>query len=523
MNDLYRDKVLRGLDDDELDLDADPLPRPGQNLSLPRPGQFPQPITPRPGMNLPVARPMAATPTAAPAAPPPSGARTFARIEDGEAPVTPPSTTVENPNNVGVGTGIVPPATPAVTPAASTTPTATATTPAAGGYDLEKVRQAWIAPGLGGRVTLADLQKFLADNANGITKGVTLRGEKLYDPSGRFMFDAIGNFKSGDPTQMTRIALDGIGSNGKPRTNTTTPRPDPYAPGGTYNPGRPTVPPGTNPADGSVPIIPRPANPYAVNARTMGDPTAPGGSMNPGRPSTPPGASDPHAPGGSLNPGRPGPGHPDSPYGADGKPKPKPATGTAPPASNAFLTQIRQQIMDRLAKMGKDPSMDDPALKAQSEVYRHSRMRGAENQRAAMAERGAMNGTISGGQSSGSFDTDLGSIHESASEDIAGNDAALFGAEVTARRNEIQALLNMALQSGDAESARALQSQLAALDAQLRREALKEQARQADMADRYRYKELNTRDSWHNDDYGRTLGRDYEDDYRWRVEYGLGK
>ena len=242
---------------------------------------------------------------------------------------------------------------------------------------------------------------------------------------------------------------------------------------------------------------------------------------------------------------------------------PTQGTGTAPPASNPFLTKVRQQIMDRLALMGKDPSMDDPALKAQSETYRRSRERGARTQRAEMAERGAANGTIIGGQSSGGFDTALSGIRESASEDIASNDARLIGGEVQQRRAELQSLINIALQSGDAETAREL-------EAQLRREGMSQQDRQFYANIDLQYKNLNQQDrqflkdlqfrytslsqqdkqfledlkfrnaqlsqqdrqflldlnyrnrTW-DDQFGRTLGRDYEDDYRWRVEYGLGK
>lgn len=306
-----------------------------------------------------------------------------------------------------------------------------------GGFDLERTRQAWAAPGIGGRASMSDLQKFLADNQE-FTQGVTLRGEKLYDPNGRFMFDAIGNYKSGDPNQMTRIALDGIGSNGQPRT----------------------------------------ARPRGAGASGVG-----GGVRGPSA---------------------------------------MPSPSGMPPAANNFLTQIREQIMARLGKMSGAPSMADPALAAQSEAYRRSRERGADQERAAMAERAAAQGTLIGGQSSGSFDTALGGIREAASEDIAGNDAQLMGAEVSARRAEVQSLLNMALQSGDAESARMLQLQLAKMDEALRKQALSENARQFDASDRYRYSALGEQGRQFDDQFGRDLGRDYENDYRWRALFGLG-
>jgi hypothetical protein len=79
-----------------------------------------------------------------------------------------------------------------------------------------------------------------------------------------------------------------------------------------------------------------------------------------------------------------------------------------------------------------------------------------------------------------------------------------MGAKDQQRVAQLTSLLNMAMQSGDAEMARALQMELAQIDASLRRDSLAQQSSQF------------------NDTYGRTLGRDYEDDYRFRVLYGLG-
>ena len=62
----------------------------------------------------------------------------------------------------------------------------------------------------------------------------------------------------------------------------------------------------------------------------------------------------------------------------------------------------------------------------------------------------------------------------------------------------------MALQSGDAESARGLQMALAQMDNALRGRSLDFQQSQ-----------------W-NDSFGRQLGRDREDDFRYRTDFGFG-
>jgi hypothetical protein len=202
------------------------------------------------------------------------------------------------------------------------------------------------------------------------------------------------------------------------------------------------------------------------------------------------------------------------------------ATGAGAPAANSFLSDIRNIITQRLGALKGTPSIDDPELAAQSSAYRRSQTRSDADERAMLAERAAANGTLMGGQSSGGFDTALQGIHERSGENQAAYDADLVGDEVQYRRAEMQGLLDMALQSGDSESARELSMALAELDAQLRREGLGESGRQFDAGlaqrgsqfnagmdfDRYRY----------DDGMGRTIGRDAEDDYRFRVLQGLG-
>jgi hypothetical protein len=191
------------------------------------------------------------------------------------------------------------------------------------------------------------------------------------------------------------------------------------------------------------------------------------------------------------------------------------ATGAGAPAANSFLSDIRNIITQRLGALKGTPSIDDPELAAQSSAYRRSQTRSDADERAMLAERAAANGTLMGGQSSGGFDTALQGIHERSGENQAAYDADLVGDEVQYRRAEMQGLLDMALQSGDSESARELSMALAELDAQLRREGLSQQNSQFNAGmdfDRYRY----------DDTTGYNMGRDAESDYRWRVLQGLG-
>lgn len=283
-----------------------------------------------------------------------------------------------------------------------------------GSYDLEAFRKSWMGSG-----DVNNPQGWLDANRN-ITQGVTLRNEKAYDPSGKFIADLVGNY-SGGTQPRSRIFLDGIGSNGLPRTAKTA-------------------------AKG------------AKGAATAGG---------------------------------------------------------MKPAANPFLTDVRKLLMDRMAQLKGTPSIDDPELAAQSGAYRRGTQRSMADERAMLAERAAQNGTLQGGQSSGGFDTALQGVQERGGEANAAYDADLVGNEIEYRRAAYNQLLDMALQSGDSESARALTKELANLDAQLRREGMAQSASQFNQGmdfDRYRY----------DDTRGYQLSRDAEDDYRYRTLLGLG-
>jgi hypothetical protein len=147
-------------------------------------------------------------------------------------------------------------------------------------------------------------------------------------------------------------------------------------------------------------------------------------------------------------------------------------------ASNPFQDQIRALLLQQLQGLSQPVDPNDPTIAGQTEAYRNERTRGARTERAALAERAAMQGLLSGGASSGGFDTDLQSINEGASQDVSGFKAQLMGRELENRRASLAQMLNMALQSGDSESARALQLQIAQMDAELRRMGLAQQGSQ---------------------------------------------
>lgn len=126
----------------------------------------------------------------------------------------------------------------------------------------------------------------------------------------------------------------------------------------------------------------------------------------------------------------------------------------------------------------------DPNLSPQARAYSDARQRGAQRERASLAERSAFGGLNSGGAGSGSFTSGVADIGERAGQDIAGQQAGLVGQEVAARRQDLLNSLQLANAIGARDQSASIQTQLANLDNQ------------------YRYSALNQNQSQFNDQYG---------------------
>jgi hypothetical protein len=144
-------------------------------------------------------------------------------------------------------------------------------------------------------------------------------------------------------------------------------------------------------------------------------------------------------------------------------------SASAAPAVSPFSQAIRDQIMQQLTGLGKPVTADDPSIAPEMAAQTRLAERTRQDRRAAAAERAAADGLLNGGQGSGSFESDVASGYEDKGQQLAGIQAQLFGREIQSRRDKVAQLLSMAMQSGDAESARALQFQMAQMDDQIKR------------------------------------------------------
>jgi len=141
--------------------------------------------------------------------------------------------------------------------------------------------------------------------------------------------------------------------------------------------------------------------------------------------------------------------------------------GGASPVSG-FTQQIRNLLMARLQQAGQPVSADDPTIAGAVNAARLDGARATEASNRMLAER-----LWAGGEGRVDSNQAQQGAQQSAERMAVSTGnlrAQLITRELESRRNELQNYLGLALQSGEAETAREIQMALAQLEAQLRRE-----------------------------------------------------
>lgn len=289
-------------------------------------------------------------------------------------------------------------------------------------------------------------------------------------------------------------SMDAFGA-GDPQKRKPLPGEPGYEQGG--GPGGGAQPADAFGAGGISPIAPvgdppRPNNGVMTPVDTVGDPQRPNNGVTlPGAGMTP---QDANAAGlgwvDQYNPnyGKPGfvgstpaPTAPPAP-GVTGDPQ-RPNNGVllpATPGPTETTTTAPAPYKDALMKMLGDAqtpaSLNDPALKAQSDAAAVGLTRGSEAARAQAAERLAAQGL----SSSGAADAEYGGIAERQGEQQAGINAGLVGDAARQKLQSLQSALSMMGADINSAEGRALQQQIAETQAQIQREGMKQSGSQFD-------------------------------------------
>lgn len=162
---------------------------------------------------------------------------------------------------------------------------------------------------------------------------------------------------------------------------------------------------------------------------------------------------------------------------------------------SSFQDQVRQQLLDQLAKAGQPVTADDPNIKNQMIGQERIAESARRDRRSASAERAAQSGLLNGGTSSGAFDSELAAGYEDKGNQLSDVQGQIFAREIQSRTAQLTQLLNTAVQSGDAEAARAIQLQIAQMNAALQQAQLGQQ--QSQWNDQYGL--LSARDQYQRD------------------------
>lgn len=154
-----------------------------------------------------------------------------------------------------------------------------------------------------------------------------------------------------------------------------------------------------------------------------------------------------------------------------------PATGTTGPSSNvnspygddAIIKQFREAIAKRLKEIGEPVDENAAYIREPLSAARNEASRTTDTERNALAERLYAQGS---GLNTDALTRQIQQSGERNAVGLGGLKAQLITREYDARRQDLMGMLQQATASGDNASARAIQEELAALDATLKREGM---------------------------------------------------
>lgn len=136
--------------------------------------------------------------------------------------------------------------------------------------------------------------------------------------------------------------------------------------------------------------------------------------------------------------------------------------------NSEFTNQIRALIMARLQAAGQPVDPNDPNIASTMTAARDQATRSSDTERNQLAE----HLYAQGGLNTDAIGQKIQQSGEKNALGLSSLRATLITRELQSKRDELKSLMQMAMQAGDAESARAIQMQLGELDAAVRREGL---------------------------------------------------
>jgi hypothetical protein len=140
----------------------------------------------------------------------------------------------------------------------------------------------------------------------------------------------------------------------------------------------------------------------------------------------------------------------------------------APTTPSPIQSAYQDALLKFMNQAQQTPSLTDPILGPQAEVYRVQQQRNQERNRRSAVERASATGM----NQSGYVDRQIDKGVQEQNFNTAAFNATLMGSEMNRRREELQSALKLAQITGDAEAQRELQKRLAQVSAMMQQQGL---------------------------------------------------
>lgn len=141
-------------------------------------------------------------------------------------------------------------------------------------------------------------------------------------------------------------------------------------------------------------------------------------------------------------------------------------TGATGATTTPYAEQVRKMLMDRMGELSKPLDVNDPTITEPFGAANLAAQRQLEQGKKDTAERLYASGNLN----TNAAQMEGTQANERAATGLAGVKANLIANQLTQRANQLQQLYSLAVASGDSESARQVQLELASIQAELARE-----------------------------------------------------
>lgn len=149
--------------------------------------------------------------------------------------------------------------------------------------------------------------------------------------------------------------------------------------------------------------------------------------------------------------------------------------GAVDPATTMYNQNLRLQLLKQLSTLGTPSTNESESIKPALDAYNVQSKREEQNQRSQLAERYyAMGNTGGAGLDTGAFNTAVAQNMEKGGEARSANASSVVYQDNLNRRNQLQQMMQTAVNAGQTDAAQRIQMAIAEMDAKLQEQSLQQ-------------------------------------------------